>query len=116
MNTYKDLVSDNGNYTILAEVSDNDYQGETRFFLFDPATGRFGFTTVGWGSCSYCDALEGCESDEEREALGEDLRSAIRWYHTMGQAKAAVAEYDFAGNYCGDHSNNETFKLLVDDL
>ena len=94
MNTYEDLVSDNGNYTILAEVSDNDYQGETRFFLFDPATGRFGFTTVGLGSCSYC----------------------IRWYHTMGQAKAAVAEYDFDGNYYGDHSNNETFKLLVDDL
>lgn len=35
MNSYEDLVSDNGKYTILVEVSDNDYQGETRFFLHE---------------------------------------------------------------------------------
>lgn len=116
MNSYEDLVSNNGNYTILVEVSDNDYQGETRFFLHDPESGRFGFTTVGWGSCPYCDPLEGCVSDEEREELGESLRSAIRWFHTMGEAKAAVAEYDFEGNYCGDTWGNEKFKLLVDGL
>lgn len=55
-------------------------------------------------------------SDEEREELGESLRSAIRWFHTMGEAKAAVAEYDFEGNYCGDTWGNEKFKLLVDGL
>lgn len=114
--SYDEMVSDNGKYVILAQVSDMDYQGETRYFLFCPEDGCYGFTTVGWGSCSYCDPFEGCISDEEREDPATNLRSDIRWFSGMSQAKNAVAEYDFEGNYCGNHKSNEKFKLLVDDL
>ena len=114
--SYDEMVSDNGKYVILAQVSDDYYLGETRYFLVDHETGRYGFTTVGWGSCSVCDSFERCISDDERDELATALRSGIRWFSGMSQAKNAVAEYDFEGNYCGNHASNEKFKLLVDSL
>lgn len=63
---------------ILLEVSDDDYQGDTRLLLRD-AEGRWGYLRFGWGSCSGCDSLQACDSLPELSDLRDELARGVHW-------------------------------------
>ena len=44
-------------FEIVASLRVGGYQGDWLFLLHNPDTGHFGFNTIGYGSCSGCDAL-----------------------------------------------------------
>lgn len=83
--------------TIAFRVDDNDYQGDSRV-LFRGADDRWGLLIFGWGSCSGCDALAGCNSPAEVEALAAQLAHDTRW-GTKEEIGAYVCDHDWAGDY-----------------
>ena len=70
----------------LVEVSDDDYQGDTRLLLRQ--NGRYGYLCFGWGSCSGCDALEDATPwdspyvNDEVIHLRDNLWNQIVWHET----------------------------------
>jgi hypothetical protein len=76
--SYNELI-DSMEVDVLVEVSDDDYQGDTRILLKQGES--FGILTFGWGSCSGCDALQGA-CDDGRDAviaLRDGLWESIIW-------------------------------------
>jgi hypothetical protein len=64
--------------SILLDVSDDDYQGETRLLIRDE--NRFGYLRFGWGSCSGCDALQAADgSIAELTELRDQLAREVHW-------------------------------------
>ena len=77
---YSDLVksiSEKVNWTV--EAGFNDYQGDF-FFLGEDSENNIYFLPFGYGSCSGCDALQGCDSYEEIVELRDDLKRNVRQF------------------------------------
>lgn len=71
---------------LLADVADveysedfGSYQGDSVFLLRHVPTGQYGFTVVGYGSCSGCDAMQACSSLSDLEALRDQMLAGIHW-------------------------------------
>ena len=58
--SYQPLLESFGE--ILLKVDDEDYSGDSRL-IFKKGE-MYGFLIFGWGSCSGCDWLQGCNSYE----------------------------------------------------
>jgi len=74
--SYNDIINSFG-YEVLLEVEDDDYQGDTRVLLKDGD--KYGYLIFGWGSCSGCDALQGCGTTQELQDIYDNLLSGIKW-------------------------------------
>lgn len=62
---------------ILAWETFGEYQGD--YAVVVKRNELLGFLVIGYGSCSGCDALEGCETQEEYDALMLSVLSNISW-------------------------------------
>jgi hypothetical protein len=91
---------------VVAREDDDGYQGDT-FVIFRDANNksRFGFLSIGWGSCSGCDALQSCSSPLEVEELRDGLARGVKWGtaqeiadHMRGAEERC--EY-YVGEWCG---------------
>lgn len=79
---YEPIVADLGR--VLVQVEDDDYSGDTRV-LYEK-DGRYGFLNFGWGSCSGCDSLQGCDNHREVEELIRGLEADIKWFDSLRDA------------------------------
>jgi len=73
--SYDSLVASAG--TIVKDWNIGDYQGDYVYLLKDGD--KFGFIVVGYGSCSYCDALQSCENQAEVDELKKSIVDSIFW-------------------------------------
>lgn len=73
VDSYSDLLTiawktiNENNHECLVEVhtiGDDDYQGQMLIVL--QCDGKYYVTTVGYGSCSRCDALQACDDGKDR--------------------------------------------------
>lgn len=121
----KNLQSDGywGDYSILIDMfefkivvqdHDNDYQGDSRYLFKNLDTGEFGFLNFGWGSCSGCDALQACNSDEDVNDLTTDLYNSIRWFPTATEAYEYFVNHDWKGDYGYSETFVEECKRLLE--
>ena len=62
---------------ILAWETFGDYQGD--YAVIVKKDGMLGFVVIGYGSCSGCDALEGCDTQEEYDSLMSSTLNSISW-------------------------------------
>jgi len=85
-------------YDILLQVDDKDYQGDSRVLFKDGD--RYGILVFGWGSCSGCDRLQGCDSYKEIDELRDSLDSGIQW-GSLAETLAYLKEHDWEGDWCG---------------
>jgi len=69
----------------LVAVDENDYQGDSLLLGKARDTGKFYFLTYGWGSCSGCDALQGCENWDDLESLRQDLAKDMREFASASE-------------------------------
>lgn len=77
MVNYNDILN-SFEFEILLKIDDaSGYSGDTRVLLKD--NNNIGYLLFGWGSCSVCDALQGCNSWENLEDLQKELYNAIKW-------------------------------------
>ena len=63
---------------IEIRVDQNDYQGDS--FVYYRDGNSHGILIFGWGSCSGCDALQGCGNESELDELIESMEKDIRWF------------------------------------
>lgn len=62
---------------ILAWETFGSYQGD--YAVVVKRNDLLGFIVIGYGSCSGCDALEGCDTQEEYDSLMLGVLSSIQW-------------------------------------
>ena len=86
--SYYDLVEKNAE--VLIEHTLGSYQGDMLFLL--RSGDQFGFLVVGYGSCSGCDSLEACESQEAVDSLAERIYDGIKWFDSFDELKSYVLD------------------------
>lgn len=90
--TYQSLVESTGCTVVVAE-SDGDYEGSSLLLLH--RGDEYGVLLFGWGSCSGCDALEGCETDADFLELRDQLTNDVRWFGSLTDAALYVRDRDW---------------------
>jgi hypothetical protein len=93
---------------IVLQVDDSDYQGDSRI-LYRRVGGQFGWLQFGWGSCSGCDALQGCDSYDDLQKLMDSTRESITWWDSAQEALDFFLKHDWEGDY----SNGEVQQGFV---
>lgn len=91
---------------IIIQVDDNDYQGDSR--LLYKKEDMYGYLQFGWGSCSGCDALQGCETYEDLQRLSDSLETSIQW-KTLQEMKDFFDKHDWEGDYSWHESEQKLF-------
>ncbi len=102
---YQPIVDHFG--TVVLQVEEEDYQGDT-WVLYDDTGKGFGYLQFGWGSCSGCDALQGCDSYAEIGELIQQLEGSIRWAPRAELLKF-FNEHDWQGDYSWREDELKTF-------
>lgn len=93
--SYQPMIDSFG--SVLVQVSDHDYQGDTRVLLED--SGLIGLIIFGWGSCSGCDALQACQSFSDLQELYDSLKSRVQWWESAEEALDYFEKHDWEGDY-----------------
>lgn len=93
--SYEDVINSFGVEVVAIECM-GSYQGDYAVALRD--SNKVGFLMFGYGSCSGCDSLAACDTDEELESLQSRLFESISW----GDDFKKLVE-DRAGWYTFDH-------------
>lgn len=83
--------------TVIERWDYDGYQGDTRVLLRNE--GRFGFLEIGWGSCSGCDALQGCHGWAELDELTKEIAGSVTWFASKDEALLWFRERDWSGQY-----------------
>jgi glycosyltransferase involved in cell wall biosynthesis len=96
--SYDSLVASAG--TIIKDWNIGDWQGDYVYLLKNGD--KFGFTVVGYGSCSYCDALQSCDSQAEVDELKESIVKDIFW-GTAKEVEAYAIKEDANRWYYHEH-------------
>ena len=102
---YEPMIKAFGN--VAVRVDDNAYQGDTRV-LYNNG-GRIGHLIFGWGSCSVCDALQGCNTLEEVQELCNNLERSIKWFVTPKEALEWFERHDWEGEYSWFYSETQEY-------
>lgn len=80
--------------TVVVQVDDEDYQGDTRVLL-RRGDEEWGHVIIGWGSCSGCDALQACSSWSEVRDLREQIANSVRWFASTREAMDWFTHHDW---------------------
>lgn len=93
-----DLLLRSLGYGIQEWITCGSYQGD-HVALLRRADGAYGFTVIGYGSCSGCDALEGCGSLASVDALRDELDNDIEWNVDPKALAATLMSKDEANHW-----------------
>lgn len=104
-------------YEILVREDDQEYQGDSFILYFDrngdhgehDGMDQYGILIFGWGSCSGCDALQGCQSYREIDDLRKSLHESIRWDSARSQLRY-FETHDWDGDY---HRSSDACKKWI---
>jgi hypothetical protein len=95
---------------IALQKDEEDYQGSSFVLYRDGA--RWGYLAFGWGSCSGCDALQGCESWNEVAELRQELNSDVYWEPDATAMLRWIVNRNWVGDWSWSSGTHRTF--LVD--
>lgn len=100
---------------VLFTLSDNDYSGDT--FVLYYTGGEWGYLEFGWGSCSACDALQGCSTWKEAEELYSQLQNKILHFHKTKDILNYFMNHDWRGEWLSSTKKlfiNCVMKILIE--
>lgn len=109
---YQPMLNEFGN--ILLQKDEQNYQGDS--FLIYEKDDKYGYLTFGWGSCSGCDALQGCNSISEVQELMDRLYSSIEWFDSLDTLKEYFEETDWTLQYQYSIPEFKEFLIEVKNL
>lgn len=92
---YHELVTHFG--TVVVSGDTGYYQGDSHYILTDGE--RYGYLSFGWGSCSGCDALQGCSNYEDLQSLFDSLERSVFWVNTLDEFKKWFLLKDWETEY-----------------
>lgn len=93
---YTPLLESIGHEIVHREDQD-DYQGDSWLIFRDGQ--RWGYLEFGWGSCSGCDALQGCDTMAEIAELRMNLVNKTKWFKTAADALAWFKSHNWETDY-----------------
>lgn len=93
--------------TVLVQVNDDDYQGDTRV-LYKRGS-EYGYLCFGWWSCSGCDALQACSDYKDVAKLMGELDASIIWWQSPATALWYFKTHDWEGDFAGDREAQGKF-------
>lgn len=76
-------------FAVLVNKRVGAYEGDFLIVLHEPSIGKFGFNTIGYGSCSGCDALLSHESN----CIGYDLDNEEYFVKEEGESVDNFVDY-----------------------
>jgi hypothetical protein len=82
---------------VIAHADFGGYQGDTSAIIFD--NGSYGYLNFGWGSCPFCDALQGCKTFSELNELAKYTYSVIVWCDSADKMISWLRTHDWEGDY-----------------
>jgi hypothetical protein len=111
---YEDMVEAFGRRLLAASDTDSSEGDSYRLIADgDEPDQRYGILIFGWGSCSGCDALEGCSYITEVQELANDLQDSIKWFPNKEALREYVQSHDWQGDYVWYYSDFKEFHRLV---
>lgn len=97
---------------VLIHADELNWQGDSWYLFKNNEGTMYGFLTFGWGSCSGCDALLGCDSFDRVMSLLHTLKESIIW-----KTKEDMLEYfktkDWSLDHYGEVDEFKDFKYKV---
>ena len=100
--------------TVVLRYDEPGYQGDTYAIL--KKGDEYGFICFGWGSCSGCDALQGCNSYEDVGSIIQWLQESVSWYDSLDEVKQYVEGRNGENSYMYYMDEWETFVEQVMEL
>jgi hypothetical protein len=100
---YTPIINDIGK--VLLRYDESNYSGDT-FLLMVVETDNFyklAYVEFGWGSCSGCDALQGCESYREIDEVYASIAGNIKTF----ESKENAIEYFNSAEFLSQWQSNE---------
>lgn len=94
---------------VLVQEDFGSYQGDSMYLV--AKDGRFGILKFGWGSCSGCDALQGCSTTDQLTELRDELYQSIQW-GDRAETLRYLREHDWKGDYLGDEAQKFVPKAI----
>lgn len=94
--SYEELLDSIG-YNRAVQEDSWGYQGDSLVMFIDGE--RIGYLCYGWGSCSVCDALQGCYTYEEFDNLRNLLHNSIIWQDSEEAFVNFLDTHDWEGDY-----------------
>ena len=97
---------------VIGSQTFGHYQGDY-IFIVKNSEGELGVVVVGYGSCSGCDALEACETEEQFNSLIDSIVANIKWgskKKLISYVKNEVKDNDW---YRSDKGFQESIKTLI---
>ena len=110
---YNSLVRSMG-FDVALMIDEDDYSGDSWVLFREGA--RVGYLSFGWGSCSGCDALQGCCSISEIEELRQDLHDSIEWFDSNREAADFMRNHDWKGDYTWRSTEHKEFVAQAIEL
>lgn len=118
---YGDLI-ESFEVNVLLSKEYGDYRGD--YYILMEKDGRYGFLVVGYGSCSGCDSLLACNTNQEITELRDSLYNDIDWHDSAIEMYTRFATADWRGKYWWyngsnkfvELSMNKLHKIIVDDV
>lgn len=110
---YTPIINNLGN--VLFILSDEDYSGDTFVLYYICET--WGYLEFGWGSCSACDALQGCSTWEEVEELYSQLQNKILRFYKTKDILNYFMNHDWHGEWLSSTKElfiNCVIKILIE--
>lgn len=93
--------------TVVVRVDYGTWQGD--FYLLYRDGSRYGFLRLGYGSCSACDALQGCESYREIQEYADGVELSVNWFESASEALHWFESHDWDGDYDSERDEAATF-------
>lgn len=96
---------------ILVEGTAYDYEGSYTgdvLYLLEKEE-YIGFFTFGFGSCSGCDALQGCSSWADLEELRQSLWRSVKWFNSPTEALEYLAQKEWNLEFVGEGESTKDF-------
>ena len=79
---YDRMVETFGEVVCSTDFSKYGYHGDSMAVV--RSGDSYGLVTFGWGSCSFCDALQSCQSYQDLATLRDDIERGIQWFDLYG--------------------------------
>lgn len=118
---FLNILNAAGVRTVVSRDLDEDYQGSVAAIVQGPdcywrvdQKKKFGYLTIGYGSCSGCDEWEYLDDDAvgRLNSSVEYLREA-RWFDNLEELKRFFSEFDHATQWYG---RKEQFRRFADEV
>jgi hypothetical protein len=89
---------------VVASVSCGDSHGD--YLMLTRKGGKYGYVTVGYGSCEACDVWKGSETFEALLRFRNSVACNTHWEESASRMRTWLSSHDWAGDFVGYYADD----------